>query len=343
VLLAGVAPPTPSASELASALSWRGEMRLQRGELRIAIDLFNDALGADPSSGRARAGLAIAYAGLTRCAEALPLLTELRAGSAWSARTALAEGDCLARRGAATAAIASYEESLALDPDSAETLRKLALALHAAGQSRDAEDALDALLLTDGPSDVVTSRLLAEVWMAYDGPADDAWTALALLRRRIERASLDKSPLAAEADTIEGLLWLDAGDPEAAAAALVEAGLRSRVWVRITSLRAEALRRMGRVDEARLVLADPKAAKGDLPIRSAVLARLAIDEGDRDAAHTILVEAGPSEHADLLASWWYLARAERRSVEMAEIAARWGRANRSPERRLEQLLPWGTP
>jgi hypothetical protein len=316
----------------------RGEMRLQHHQWNMAIQLFRGVLADDPHSARAKRGLGVALAREKRCDEALPMLADVRATAEWSVEAAVAEGDCRERHGDLSGGLAAYEEALLLDDASGEALYKLAMTRGSAGDLPGAEAALDAIDELESPR-AVNLRPLAEAWLAADQGGDEAWLALDELRRRIGEASLLTNTAKIEADVIEGLLWLDAGDPIAAERALSRAGAKSRVPTRASSWKAEALRRAGLHEEAAAIFERKKVELGDLPIKRAVMARIAIDQGRLADAREILA-GSPPEDAEIQATAWYLARAEGDAAGMADAEARWRRVNAARERRLEHLIPW---
>jgi tetratricopeptide (TPR) repeat protein len=314
----------------------RGEMRLQRQQWNLAIDLFRRALADDPASVRAKRGLGVALSRGKRCAEALPLLADVRGTPEWTAEAAIAEGDCRERHGDVPGGLAAYEEALLLDPDSGEALYRLALTRGSSGDPAGAEAALDAIDALESPRGAHL-RPLAEAWLAADRGGDEAWLALDDLRRRVAEAPTPSANI--EADVIEGLLWLDAADPIAAERALARAGAVSRAPTRAASWRAEALRRAGLAEEAAAVFERHKVEVGDLPVKRAVMGRIAIDRGRLHEAREILA-GSPPEDPEILASAWYLARAEGDAAGMAAAEARWRRVSAARDRRLEHLIPW---
>jgi hypothetical protein len=65
-----------------------------------------------------------------------------------------------------------------------------------------------------------------------------------------------------------------------------------------------------------------------------------VDQGQLAEAHTILDEYQGQLGADLLASAWYLARAEGRTADMPAFEAEYIANRTSPLRELDQLVPW---
>jgi tetratricopeptide (TPR) repeat protein len=312
----------------------RAEARLQARQYALAIQLFDQELGEDPASARARRGLAVAWAAQQRCADALPALEALRAEGHWDAATALAEGDCRSRQGDASAAIAAWEEALVLG-DAPEALFKLAREARVIGDAEAEQTALDALA---GLPDASTANMLAiaALWeaVACDG-GDEAWIRLSELRRQLE--AWPSHTARVEADFVEGLLWLEAGDPSAANEALKRAGRVARTPARVAAWRAEALRRGGDPEAALAVYELPKAARGDLPLKLAMLARVQADLGRPDEALALLAAHPDPDDVEVLASRWYLARGD--DAEAAAWEARWGRRATAADCPLESLVP----
>lgn len=120
-----------------SALNGAGAAALEMGDADAALNFFARAADADPSSARARAGMAQALVRLERSSEALPLFTEAVRMGAPEAEIAADRGLAWDTLGFPARAQADYALSLRREDDS-EVRRRLALSLAISGQRAEA-------------------------------------------------------------------------------------------------------------------------------------------------------------------------------------------------------------
>lgn len=120
-----------------SALNGAGAAALEMGDADAALNFFARAADADPSSARARAGMAQALVRLERASEALPLFTEAVRMGAPEAQIAADRGLAWDTLGFPARAQADYAISLRREDDP-EVRRRLALSLAISGQRAEA-------------------------------------------------------------------------------------------------------------------------------------------------------------------------------------------------------------
>jgi thioredoxin-like negative regulator of GroEL len=291
----------------------------------MAITAFEAILTAHPTSGRARLGLAMALADISRCQRALEILADLRDKGVWRAEAALTEGRCRLMSGDRSMASAAYEEAHRLRPELASTIAVAHIRAQE-GRTEALAEALDTLLVLDGGLDALPA---VEVTVAMRTGAADLDALLHQARSVGTGSGLAQ---------IDARRWMDLDHPGEAAEILLDdlrsnlSNLQSACW------RAEALRRMGRLADADSALSRPRIRHANgVPMGRSVRARMAVDSGDLDGARAIVADLPLDEEG--LATRWYVARAEGNSDAMAGLETRWKAWAHAPDRRLEQLVP----
>ncbi len=311
----------------AAAMAQANHM-LQAGRWRMAIEAYEAILVEHPASAKARLGLAIALGEVSRCDRALPILTQLRTRPVWSARAALAEGNCHLRTGDRPAASAAFEEAYLLDPDFNATVQ-VAYVRGEEGRLVDFEQALDGLVVQRGGG-------LAESTVRADIALRTGSKALGMYL--VESDLLNLSSRSPQVHLIDARRWLDLDHPAHAASVLLTALRINMSHVQSAIWRAEALRRAGQLADADSALSRPMIRHANnVPMGRSVRARMAIDAGDLEGARRILTGLPSDEEG--LATRWYLARAEGEKIEMRDLAARWSEWVRARDRTLKQLIP----
>ncbi len=331
-LLAVIALVATEVAAAAPAELALGHARLSQGRYRLAAAAFQDVVAVQPDNGGARMGLARAWSAVNRCSDALSLLADLRAEGVWTARAAAAEGDCRWVGGDLMGAVAAYEEALWLDDRGAYGWMRLEAALRASGDVDGAIAARGALLtLAAGPLVVLTAETDQAVYEAR--PEADA-----LLRELDSFSSLGGAVLARIA-RLEGRRWLDLGWPEQAEAVLMRALRFDLGDAELAAWHAEATRRTGDPAAAAAALERPAVATQEpTALVIAIRARILVDQGRLGEAAQVLGEV--HDHPELLASRWYLARAEGKAT--AGWHQRWAHADLgAPRRQLTHLVPTG--
>jgi Tfp pilus assembly protein PilF len=321
----------------------RGTDRLKRGQYALAESRFRVELEANPDSIPARRGLALANAAQRSCREAAPMLASLRLDGDWDAELARAEGNCAARSGDESLARAIFEEATQLDPNDAEAwygLVQVSMPDPAIQSSEmDFEAALEGLSETSWTTSRVPVLVaVSAAWAAYHRGDDVEW-ALIELRRTLTSARVDTRAARVEADTLEGRLALDHGDPLDAERIFLRGLSEVKRAPRIGAWRAEALRRMGDAPEASRILESGRASRGEHWTRAVVEARVAADQGNFDAATAALAQV-PEVEPEVLATRWYIAHRAGDGAAANRWQRRWAATSAASRTNLDDLRPW---
>lgn len=311
-------------------------MRLAQGRPALAADHARKCLAERPGATRCTGLLLRALAASGGCVEALALVPGLRQRRGWDAEHAEAEASCWVELGQGEAGVAALEEAVSLADNSAET-RFAMLQLHVlAGQIASAEADYAALVELPERGNLVP---LARALLDLESGSPDFDASFAELQRAPQtdatRASL------AHLHMIDGIAWLDAGDPVLAEAAFSRSVTLAITQFRYAALRAEAFRRQGDLDGAEMILTRPWLVNDTTPIVRAVRARVAADRGRTDEARDILRQLAASDLLEVVATRYYVARALGADADAARFAAEWGARNRVAARSLAQLQPYG--
>jgi hypothetical protein len=83
----------------------------------------------------------------------------------------------------------------------------------------------------------------------------------------------------------------------------------------------------------------PKAARGDLPLKHAILARVEIDLGRPEEALALLDAHPDPDDVEAIASRWYLARAQGDAAGASSWEARWRLRATVADCPLDSLVP----
>jgi tetratricopeptide (TPR) repeat protein len=288
-LVAGEAEAADPARQDARS-AWHGETQLAERKWSAATVTFRRLLRSRPDWGRARIGLGRALAGQGRCDDALEILDPLRGHPDWTSEASVSQGECQARVGDGSAAIASFEDAAVLDQSDPWPLFLLGLQHAERGEAADTVAALErAAALDDGSTIAALLRCEAA---RLEG-ADEPWLALDELRAGIADRAL--SPEAAiQADVFEARLWLDLGDvahAERLLRAIVEREPMAgppRAWL------GEVVRRAGSPDETLAMIGSGGGTRGEGSLVENVRARALFDRGEHDAAWLALRAADPA-------------------------------------------------
>ncbi len=311
--------------------------QLGMGQPAIAERSYRTLLAHDPDDGEAMVGLARAQSRQGRCDEAFEVLGRARALGHWTAGAALAEGGCALTTGQYARAEVAFLEAAQVDPDSPGALYGLARVYLAWGDVEAYEAALEALEATPN-SRAMPAVLRADRALSWGGepvePALDALRATlgpgrvsAAMELRGFEAShhLALGQAGRVLDDLESLIRHPAARPEIAAYVM------------------EASRRLGYVATARRLANGPRFSDHPLPLLLAMRARVLTDMGALDEAALLLADLGDSDHPEVLASRWYLARAQGDADARERLAARWRGAVHRPDLSLDMLLTGETP
>lgn len=320
-----------------NTVTWAGENtlelflaegQLEKGSYRMASARFQDVLEKRPGSGRAKLGLARAYAGIGQCDDALVLLTELRGRPVWGADGANAEGACLLRRGRVSEAVAAFEEASWFSPRKAQAWFNLALLAVDLDDLDGFERAVEALATCDG-GDVLEVAARATRALEWGEPSFDSW--LGMLR--------GLSGGGPHLHGLDGRAWLDLDDPQAAGASFHDAIRLDMDNVQLARWRSESLRRAGDLAGARAAVDRPMLRRaGAGPLAQALEVRLLVDEGEIDEAERVLATLDLTD-PEAMASAWYVAHARGDAVRKSDLVVAWSQRVRAAGRSLEQLIP----
>jgi len=305
-----------------------GNMFLKRGGNKAAAGAFRKQLDKNPDAPAAHVGLGKALTRMGKCEEALTHLWPYVGTLPFGGDAALAASTCSGRLGLLGDAVYFDHLAVELSPESARALTSLALDTAALGDTAATEAALEELLflrkdrdasayaranLALRAGDIAAFDDIAALWERDDGPGADL--------RRLQAQS-----------------WLDMDNPRECEAILARlASLRSGNQTRY--LRAEAHRRMGYADEAEEYLADRPQSVLEGVDPDSIRVRVAVDLGNFPRAHELLAAYEGLPDPEILASAWYLARAEGRIDALPALEAEYRAVRMSPLRELEQLVP----
>jgi len=315
-----------------------GRRFLAGGQHRLALREFQAILAEQPGDPWATLGMGRALAGIGDCGPALDLLGGLRGSETWSGVAALAEAECLDHLGWDAAAEAAYQEAVALAPEQPLPLLGLAEVRLRAGDDVGFEEAMEALSEQDDAEVMVG---IARTWEALEHGRPDLEVCLFELEDAIEASGTRRAGV--QPGLVDGLRWLDVGDPWTAAEVLGEVTRRFPHHVRAAAYRAEALRRTGDPAAAREAVERPAVGRARGSAIQAIRARILVDLGDPEGAEAALGAPLSGDHPEVLASLWYLALARGETARAESFAARWRARVAAADRTLEQLMPPEVP
>jgi hypothetical protein len=135
-------------------------------------------------------------------------------------------------------------------------------------------------------------------------------------------------------------LWLDAGDPIAAEAALRRAVAAQPQQVRSRVYKAEAWRRMAVPEQAMYEISDEWIVGPDAPAAQPVRAKILADLGRLDAAARELDGYPDPRDPELVAARWYVADKAGDGATRDRMATLWRELVADPSRSLEVERPW---
>jgi tetratricopeptide (TPR) repeat protein len=298
------------------------------GQPRRAAPAFRTALAKNPLDAEARTGLGRALAAMNRCDEATIHLRGAWPTEAWNAKAALSEATCHDRSGRSSEARVALEEAIAMNPSLMPARQQYTRFLIEQGELEAAREQV--ALIQEMAPDTWRSQVLGlEVAVAA---GDRPWEHLFALRAEVDR---DPTPQARQSLLYaEGLLWLDAPDPDHAELVLARAVTLDTSIEPIVLWRAEALRRGGFVADARAVAW--RRTLRDSPLLHPFRARILLDEGDIEGARAELALAPPN-HPETLATAWYIAHTLGEPTETWMKA--WLATPHPPARDLMLLVP----
>lgn len=303
-----------------------GEAYAERGQWRLSAQQYRQVLEKNPKHKKATLGLGLALARISKCAESVTLLEGLRGYRYWNAKAAAAVGGCHLQMGEYDQALRVLDEAVVHAPRSAEAWMLLARTRAALGDREGVEDAVVGLLLAPGGIEV-QAVLEAEMSLKFGRSDLDGWLAQG------QREQVLPAVLALH----DARRWMDIGDPTTADHLLLEHMKSSMTNAPMAFWRAEALRRQGLTASAYGVFQRGVFRSSlDDPLTSVLRSRVLVDLGELELARDML-EQHPNPHETaVLASMWYLTRAE--GGDTTDLERAWNRSNHA-DRRLEALIP----
>lgn len=327
-----VAPEVPNAQmvELGVAV-FPGVRMLQDGRYKQALAAFMELHEEHPDNRRLHLLIGQAYFAMNDCAAGEDWVLEHRKRPAFRIRTAALIAACRARQGGYAEAVYWQEEAVLLDADTASTWALLGIYRYRQGDFWGAEEALDEAYALD-PTDMRLLYAYATIALS-DGNHDNIDQLIQNLR--------DHPQGALHSYVLEARLELDLGNPVLAADAGHKAVRRDFSGASGLVVKAEALRRQGDWRQAGDLLQRRARGFKQRPAMWAVQARVWIDDGDFGSAHDIIdaaVVANPYD-PELVATAWYLARAEGDAEGMASWAELYDVLQPNPYRPLTALVP----
>ena len=305
-----------------------GKALLRSGMTRMASQALAEDVAANPTSPEANISLAIARARLGRCDDALDHFLPFTGNPAFGLRAALMASHCSSRLGMDGDAV--WFDLIALDrrPESQTALGALALDADRLGDTVLRDVAWEELLVVDPRRD---QSLFAEAALALRHGDLDTFDAVDALWTREGRPPEEMARLRARS-------WMDLDDPAVALTVLtsthkVRKGAEARILI------GECERRLGM--PAATLEDFAKKAMGKLAGSEvdAVSARALVDTGALAEAAALLESYPPRGDDEIVASRWYLARAQGDAAAEAEYAAQYAQLALSPLRTLDQLIP----
>ncbi len=307
----------------------RGNALLARGMFRLAAAAFREAVAAEPDSGAAHIGLGVALARNGNCSDALPEFRDWNEARNFGSRVALLAAHCAERQGDAAAAVEFSLRAWESKRNSRTALARLAL---------DADRLHDPVLV-----EVATEYL----WYVNPEQDESLFVEAALALRRGDPTELDiidtlwrrEGRSDEEMNRMRARSWLDVGDPVQAYAELKQGGSKLKRGADSRVMMAETTRRLGLLADADRALDSKLMGLLTGADADAVKARMLVDRGQLADARTLLADYELELEEEVVASRWYLARAEGDAAAMEQEAAAYALARTSPLRTLDQYLP----
>lgn len=301
---------------------------LSSGNFRAAAAAFERELKSNPTSPATHIGLARAYARIGRCPEALDHFWPYVDSRPFGDEAALAAAVCSGRLGLLEDALYFDQIAVARDRTNARALTNYALDLDLAGRLWERDEVLDELYLSKPDRD---ASLYARAVIALRHGDLDEFDLLMATWPVDSDTRVSRVRLLAQS-------WLDSDLPEQAVAEIEKLKVFTR-GIAAREIRAEALRRMGELTDAKDGLESRLTRRAHGADIDAVRARVSVDTGDLADAQALLDEYDRSDEPEVLASLWYLARSRGQDELMARYAEEYEAVRQSPHRVLEKLVP----
>lgn len=307
----------------------RGNQLLARGLYRLAAEAYREAVALEPDSAMAHIGLGTSYARNGNCADALPEFRDWSEARNFGPRVALLAAHCADRQGDPELALEYSLLAWEGKRSSRTALARLAIDAHRFGDRLTVEVATEYLWYVNPEQD---ESLYVEAVLALRGGDTTEFDIVDALWRREGRSDEEMNRLRARS-------WLDVGDPVQAYEELRRGGSKLKRGADSRVLMAETSRRLGLIADAERSLANKLMGAIEGADADAVKARMLVDQRRLDEARELLAVYTLEMGEDLVASRWYLARAEGNAAEMERQSAVFAEVRSSPSRTLEQYIP----
>lgn len=301
---------------------------LAQGNYRQAIVAFRKEVAADPERVQPHIGLGKALGRLGSCDAALDELWPYAGLRAFGADAAVVASMCSSRLGFDDDALSFARMAVEINPEDARALTTLVLELDTQGLLEEREAWLGRLQVLRDDRDA--SQYARAVIAIRQGDLDEF--------DRIAFFWSEDRDTRGDLARLEAQTWLDVDDPGEVVDA-VRKIRRLRRGKLAAWLRAEATRRLGRLDEAEELLEGRTIRRTQGLDTDAIRARVKIDAGDLPGARALLAAYSDSDDPELVATRWYLAHRTGDSAGEMREAAIYARVRVSPLRRLEHLVP----
>lgn len=310
----------------------RGDKHLRTGRPYLALLEYQKAAESVGMNPDIAIRTAEARFVLNQCDDALALAEPHRADAVWTASTSARAASCFARRGAFDEAVYWQQEAVLFEPGDPGRQTMLALFQVRLGDADLGARAFEDAVALDPDA---SALLIVQGALALDR---GDFLVLDEVRNRLDATDAMGHPMGL---VLGARQELDLGHEDLALRMGLAAMRRGSTSSVINAVTIEAARRTGDLDLAgRLVDRTNNEVQG-APALTPVRIRVEVDRGDLGRAERELAAGLALNPLDqeLLASGWYLARARADTAAMADFAARWGRLNTSPWRRLDRLVP----
>ncbi|HJN76695.1 MAG TPA: tetratricopeptide repeat protein [Myxococcota bacterium] len=304
---------------------------MQMGNYKQALSQFEAILEEHPDNRRLHLLIGQTYFAMNDCVAGEQWVLQHRKRPAFRIRTAALIAACHARHGEYAEAVYWQEEAALLDPGTASVWSLLGIYRYRQGDYWGADEALREAAMVD-PGDMRLAYAYATIALS-DGDHSNIDELIGALRA---------APYGAlHSYVLEARLELDLGNPVRAAELADEATRRDLGGASGLTMKAEALRRQGAGEDADQLLARRTKWFKQRPAMWAVQARVWVDIGKRREAADLLTSALDVNPLDpeLVASAWYLSRAEGDSEAMAAWAVDYDTFQACPYRPLSALVP----
>jgi len=304
---------------------------MQMGNHKKALQQFEVLLEKYPDNRRLHMSIGQVKLSMNDCEGGAEWILRHRTRPTFKLKMAGQLAACSARHGDYANAVYWQEEAALLDPENPNVWSLLGMYRYRQGDYWGVEAALDEAAALD-PNDMRLHLAFASIALT-EGDHERIDELIARV------AEADKGLV--NAYVLEARLELDLGNPVLAEQVATKAVKRDIDGTSALVLKAEALRRLGDLEDAAGLLQRREAWYLERPVMWPVHIRVLADQRDFEAADDVLaraLDANPHE-PELLASGWYLARARGDAEGMAVWADRYEVVAVNPYRTLESLVP----